>query len=88
MTQEILIAVVVLGAIGALFAVVLYIVAQKFKVIEDPLIDEVAEKIKRLPTPRGKSVRPVLVYDGHLAPIIETEGFFDALISFRSLLGI
>ncbi len=43
MTQEILIAVVVLGAIGALFAVVLYIVAQKFKVIEDPLIDEVAE---------------------------------------------
>ena len=52
------------------------------------VIDEVAEKIKRLPTPRGKSVRPVLVYDGHLAPIIETEGFFDALISFRSLLGI
>lgn len=43
MTQDILIAVVVLGAIGALFAVVLYIVAQKFKVIEDPLIDEVAE---------------------------------------------
>ena len=52
------------------------------------VVDEVAEKIKRLPTPRGKSVRPVLVYDGHLAPIIETEGFFDALISFRSLLGI
>ena len=43
MTQDILIAVVVLGAIGALFAVVLYIVAQKFKVVEDPLIDEVAE---------------------------------------------
>ena len=52
------------------------------------IVDEVAEKIKRIPAPRGKSVRPVLVYDGHLAPIIETEGFFDALISFRSLLGI
>ena len=52
------------------------------------VVDEVAEKMRRIPTPRGKSVRPVLVYDGHLAPIIETEGFFDALISFRSLLGI
>ena len=43
MTQQILIAVLVLGVIGAIFAVVLYIVAQKFKVVEDPLIDEVAE---------------------------------------------
>ena len=43
MTQQILIAVLVLGAIGAFFAVVLYFVAQKFKVVEDPLIDEVAE---------------------------------------------
>lgn len=43
MTHDILIAVIVLGALGILFAVVLYIVAQKFKVVEDPLIDEVAE---------------------------------------------
>ena len=43
MTQQILIAVIALGAIGAFFAVVLYFVAQKFKVVEDPLIDEVAE---------------------------------------------
>lgn len=43
MTQQILIAVMVLGIIGAFFAVVLYYVAQKFKVVEDPLIDEVAE---------------------------------------------
>ena len=43
MTQGILIAVIVLGVIGAIFAVVLYFVAQKFKVVEDPLIDEVAE---------------------------------------------
>ena len=43
MTQQILIAVLVLGIVGAFFAVVLYLVAQKFKVVEDPLIDEVAE---------------------------------------------
>ena len=39
----ILSAVLVLGLIGAIFAVVLFLVAQKFKVIEDPLIDEIAE---------------------------------------------
>ena len=43
MTQQILIAVAVLGLLGLIFAVVLYFVAQKFKVVEDPLIDEVAE---------------------------------------------
>ena len=44
--------------------------------------------MRRLGAPRGKSVRPVLVYDGHLAPIVETEGFFDVLIPFRGLLGL
>ena len=36
-------AVLVLSITGAVFAVVLYIVAQKFKVVEDPLIDEINE---------------------------------------------
>ena len=49
---------------------------------------KLAEKMRRLGAPRGKSVRPVLVYDGHLAPIVETEGFFDVLIPFRGLLGL
>lgn len=43
MTNMILTAVLVLGLIGAIFAVVLYFVAQKFKVEENPLIDEIAE---------------------------------------------
>ena len=43
MTSVILTAVLVLGVIGAIFAVVLYFVAQKFKVIEDPMIDQIAE---------------------------------------------
>ena len=38
-------AVLVLSITGAVFAVLLYIVAQKFKVVEDPLIDEVAEAL-------------------------------------------
>ena len=43
MTSTILTAVLVLGAIGVIFAVVLYFVAQKFKVVEDPMIDQIAE---------------------------------------------
>ncbi|MCR4811359.1 MAG: RnfABCDGE type electron transport complex subunit B [Bacteroidales bacterium] len=43
MAHQIMLAVIVLGALGIIFAVVLYFVAQKFKVIEDPLIDEIAE---------------------------------------------
>lgn len=52
------------------------------------VIDEVERKISKLSMPRGKSARPVLVYDGVLAPIIETDGYFDALVSFRQLLGL
>lgn len=43
MANQILIAVLVLGGLGIIFSLVLYFVAQKFKVEEDPLIDEIAE---------------------------------------------
>ena len=38
MTQIIVLSVVILGSIGAISAVVLYFVSQKFKVYEDPKI--------------------------------------------------
>jgi Na+-translocating ferredoxin:NAD+ oxidoreductase subunit B len=40
-----LISVISLGSLGTIAAVILYVVAQKFKVIEDPRIDIVAEKL-------------------------------------------
>ena len=43
MTNFIISAVVVLGVTGLVFAIVLYVVAQKFKVEEDPRIDEINE---------------------------------------------
>ena len=52
------------------------------------VVGEVQRKIEKLSTPRGKSARTALVYDGNLAPIIETDGYFDALIPFRQLLGL
>lgn len=50
------------------------------------VIDEVESKVAKFGRPQGKSIRTVLVYDGALAPIVKTDGYFDALISFRSLL--
>ena len=52
------------------------------------VIDEVAEKVKRIPRPDNMSVRTALVYEGHLAPIVEADGYFDAVIPFRRLLNI
>lgn len=47
MNNVILVAVISLSAIGATAAVILYFVAQKFKVIEDPRIDEVEELLPK-----------------------------------------
>lgn len=52
------------------------------------VIDEMVEKVKRLPKRRDMSVRTALVYDGHLAPIVEADGYFDAIIPFRQLMGL
>ena len=52
------------------------------------VIGEVESKVAKFGHPQGKSIRTALVYDGALAPIVETDGYFDALIPFRSLLGV
>ena len=52
------------------------------------VIDEVAEKVRRLPKRNGVSVRTALVYDGCLAPIVEADGYFDAIIPFSQLFNL
>lgn len=52
-------------------------------------IEEVMrEKIRRLPLREGVSARPVLVYDGELAPTVTGRGYFDAIIPARKLIGL
>ncbi|MBP5227259.1 MAG: AAA family ATPase [Kiritimatiellae bacterium] len=50
------------------------------------VMDEMDEKRRRLTLPRELTVRTALVYDGHLAPSVEAEGYFDAIVESRSLL--
>ena len=50
--------------------------------------DEVAAKVKALALPRDASVRTALVYEGRLAPGVEADGYFDAIVPFSRLLGL
>ena len=56
--------------------------------IKKGVIDEVASKVSKLRRAEGCAVRAALVYDGELAETIPADGYFDAIISFRRLLGI
>ena len=49
-------------------------------------MDEVREKCKALRKPRSMSLHTALVYEGEIAPSIEADGFFDAIIPFSRLL--
>ena len=52
------------------------------------IIDEVRRKCKCLPKPRGVSLHTAIVYEGEIALSVEADGYFDAIIPFRRLLGI
>lgn len=52
------------------------------------VIGEAKARLAKVRRSRGRSNRPVLVYEGHLVPIVETDGYFDSLVSFRTLLGL
>ena len=47
---------------------------------------EMEDRIGRLKLRKGVSVRPVLVYDGSLDPIVSGSGYFAALIDAATLL--
>ena len=50
------------------------------------VIREVEGKLERLKVRRGVSVKTALIYEGHLAPSVEADGFFDAIVPFESVL--
>lgn len=67
----------------------MYVVEIKRKTsIGREVMDEVREKCRRLPRRRSMSLHTALVYDGNLAPSIEADGYFDAIIPFSRLLGL
>ena len=55
------------------------------KTIGHEVIDEVAEKIRRLKYRKELSVRTALIYDGELSPTVPADRYFDFLIPSSSL---
>jgi hypothetical protein len=67
----------------------MYVVEIKRKAnIGTEIIDEVENKIDRLGYSGKTSVRPVLVYDGKLSPMVEEDGYFAAIIPASELFGL
>ncbi|MBQ3290157.1 MAG: hypothetical protein IJH50_12155 [Kiritimatiellae bacterium] len=56
--------------------------------IDRGIIREVDEKVRAIARPTGVSARAALVYSGHLSPVVEADGYFDAIVPFRRLLGL
>lgn len=52
------------------------------------VIEEVRRKVKLLRRPEETSLRLVLVYEGLLDRSLEADGFFDAVVNVRELLGL
>ena len=52
------------------------------------ILDEVKRKCAAVPHRRDVAVRTALVYDGELVRSVEAEGYFDAIVSSRELLGL
>ena len=65
-----------------------FVEAKRQQKIEASVVRDVDEKIRRVSRPTGVSARAALVYDGELAPSIETDGYFDAVVPFTKLLGL
>ena len=66
-----------------------YVVEVKRKArIGREIEDEMEARLARLPLRKGVSARPVLVFDGELDPVVEGDGFFDAVIPASRLLGL
>ena len=55
-------------------------IKRKGRPIDKTIIDEVSEKLHRIPRRKRLSLRPVLVYEGELDPAVEGSGFFDSII--------
>lgn len=56
--------------------------------IDREIESEVDRKVKAMTRPEGVSVKTALVYDGHLSPLVSSDGYFDALVPFRRLIGL
>jgi hypothetical protein len=65
----------------------LYLCEIKFKKnIDRQVIKDISKKIDLLKRPKNTSIRPVLIYEGHMTDTVRDNDFFDKIICFGDLL--
>ena len=52
------------------------------------IIQEMDARVKAIRRPDGVSIRTAIVYDGTLSPLVAADGYFDAIVPFKKLLGL
>lgn len=65
-----------------------FVEIKRKKEIGRDIESEVDRKVAAVERPEGVSAKTALVYDGHLSPVAEADGYFDAIVPFRTLLGL
>ena len=65
-----------------------FVEVKRKKEIGREIIAEVDRKVRAIKRPVGVSARTGLVYDGHISPVAVADGYFDAIVPFKSLLGL
>ncbi len=66
-----------------------YVVEVKRKnEIDREIIEEVDRKVRCLKRRDNVSIKTALVYEGHLSPVVEADGYFDAIVPFSKVLGL
>ena len=65
-----------------------FVEVKRKREIDREIEAEVERKVKALSRPDGVSSKTALVYDGHLSPLVSSDGYFDAVIPFRKLLNL
>ena len=65
-----------------------FVEVKRKREIDREIEAEVERKVKAVSRPEGVSSKMALVYDGHLSPIVESDGYFDAIVPFKNLLGL
>ena len=65
-----------------------FVEVKRKREIDREIETEVERKVKAVSRREGVSSKMALVYDGHLSPLVESDGYFDAIIPFKNLLGL
>lgn len=65
-----------------------FVEVKRQKDISRDVIAQVDDQVRAVSRPRGISAKTALVYDGNLSPVAAADGYFDAIVPFRQLLGL